>query len=429
MADTGADGRKILTDTAWNYGAFALMAGTGVIINFFVAAVMGVEALGVFNQIYAVFVVAGQLAAMGIHDSAQKHAAEHADDPRNTAAVATASVYAAGMIGGLVAIGLYLASGVIGELADSEPVGLGIALVAPGIGLFALNKTLMGLLNGMRRMRAFAAVQSLRVLVILGVTLVIGLTGRPAYELALAFTIAEAVVAPSAWLIARPDWRRVDAEARRWFGRHLNFGVRALPNGFLAESFIRVDIIMLGLFMSDSAVGVYSFAAMFVEGLFQVPVVVRTIANPVLVRLIRGGDGRALASFARKAAAGGCAIFTAGAVGVFVVLPFLDPLFPAGLVSEAIGLLYVLLAGLFVYSVFIPLDHILLQAGKPGRQSMLMSANVAINVALNAALIPLFGLIGAAMATAASFIISAVLLNMAAARWMGLRRGVLLAPK
>ena len=31
--------RKLLGDTAWNYSAFALMAGTGIILNFFIAIV------------------------------------------------------------------------------------------------------------------------------------------------------------------------------------------------------------------------------------------------------------------------------------------------------------------------------------------------------------------------------------------------------
>ena len=63
--------RKLLGDMACNYGAFTLMAGTGVILNFFIAIQFGVETLGVFNQIYAVYIVAAQLAVFGLHDSAQ----------------------------------------------------------------------------------------------------------------------------------------------------------------------------------------------------------------------------------------------------------------------------------------------------------------------------------------------------------------------
>ena len=72
-------GRKFLTDTGWNFASFAIMAATGVILNFFIAAHFGIATLGVFNQIYAVYVITGQVAVMGVNDSAQKHNAEFMD--------------------------------------------------------------------------------------------------------------------------------------------------------------------------------------------------------------------------------------------------------------------------------------------------------------------------------------------------------------
>ncbi len=417
--------RKFLTDTAWNYGAFVLMAASGVLINFFIAAFMGVEALGVFNQVFAIFLVTGQLAALGLHDSAQKHAAEYADAPEVLSASSTASAQAAFVVGSAVAVFLYLLSPVIASVTNSEAVGAGAAIIAPGVAMFALNKTLLGVLNGMRRMREFAIGQSLRILTILAVCLVVGLMDGPSEFLALSFTVAEALVLVLLLIILRPSLRRFDPEAQVWVRNHLRFGVRALPNGFLNESFIRIDVIMLGIFMSDTVVGIYSFAAMFVEGLFQVPVVVRIIANPVLVPLVRDGNWQGLARFSKRVAAAGIVIFALAASVVLLVLPYLVPFFPDGLVDQAYGLLFPLLGGLLIYAAFVPLDHILLQAGMPGRQSMLMSVNVICNIVLNAILIPEYGIWGAAYATATAFVLSALTLNIAAGRWLGLKHGVL----
>lgn len=423
---------KFLSDTAWNYVAFALMAGTGAALNFFIAGVMGVKALGVFNQVYAVYIVTGQLAAMGIHDSAQKHTAQHAADASERAIVGGTSLQTAFLVGGGAALALWFTSGLLGRLADSGAVGTGIAYVAPGIALFALNKVLMGILNGERRMRAFAAAQSIRVLTILGFCVAAGLLGAPAEVLALGFTAAEAVLLPVLLLVTRPRLRFSGDDgtlARMWRRRHVRFGMSALPNGFLSESYVRIDVLMLALFVSDEAVGVYSFAAMFVEGLFQVPVVIRTVANPVLVPLLRDGRLAEMARFARRVAGLSLAVFAAAAGLVLVVLPFLAPLFPAGLVDGAHELLFPLFGGLLIYSAFIPFDYVLLQAGMPVRQSLLMTVNVLCNVALNLVLIPRFGLTGAAAATAISFCLSAATLNGAAALWLGFRRGLLVAPK
>ncbi len=430
MADQGArlDG-KLLGDTAWNYGAFALMAGTGIVLNFFIAIRFGVSTLGVFNQIYAIYIVAAQLAVFGIHDSAQKYTAEHAGDGIARETIARTAVLLAAGIGAGVALVVFVASGWIGRITDSVPVGQGIALAAPGLFFFSINKVLLGILNGERRMRAFAVAQGVRVLIILGFVVVAAFKDWPGYVLGGAFTVAEALLILPLIGVVKP-WKasRGTAEGtRRWLRRHLDFGTKALPNGFLAESYVRVDVLMLALFVGDAAVGVYSFAAMFIEGLYQVPVVVRTVVNPVLVRLIKGADRAELARFGRKIMLMSFGIFVVTATIAVAVFPYLGPFFPDQLVARAYPVLIVLAGGLALYAAYVPLDFMLMQAGQPGWQSALMSFNIAINAGLNISLIPLYGIQGAAMATAAAFAISGITLNIAVWWRLDLRGGLLLA--
>lgn len=421
--------KKLLGDTAWNYGAFALMAGTGVILNFFIAAYFGTAALGIFNQIYAVYIVSAQLAVFGIHDSAQKYIAQHAGDEDQRTTAARAAVGLAVLFGFGVALILWLGAGAIGRIADSEPVGLGVALAAPGLFFFAVNKVLMGILNGERRMRAFATMQGIRVLAILGFAFVVAGLGWPAFVLGAGFTVAEIIIFGPLLVLVRP-WRRsseATAGTRAWLRRHLDFGTKALPNGFLAESYVRVDVLMLAVFVDDAAVGVYSFAAMFIEGLYQVPVVIRTVVNPVLVRLVADRDMAALARFGRRIMAISLVTFVAAAGAVQLVFPYLAPYFPAGLVAGAAPVLLILTLGLGLYAAFVPLDFILMQAGMPGRQSALMTLNIAINAGLNLTLIPAFGIAGAAMATAGAFAFSAITVNAAAWLWLPLPGGLVFA--
>ena len=275
-------------------------------------------------------------------------------------------------------------------------------------------------------MRAFAAAQILRVSVILLSCLGVAALGLPGYVLGVSFTIGEVVLTPGLFWILRPaliDFAdRGDFKA--WLADHLRFGAKALTNGFLAESYIRVDIIMLGIFVSDKDVGIYSFAALFIEGLYQIPAVVRTIANPVLVRLLMGVDKAEVRRFCRRTAGLSLGIFVLAAAAVLFVYPYLAPYFPDGLVTTGYPVLLILVAGLVIYSPFIPLDHSLLQAGFPGRQSLLMTFNVVANVALNLALIPLFGITGAAVATAVAFAVSTLAVNGTAWKWLGYPGGL-----
>ncbi len=419
--------KKLLGDTAWNYGAFVLMAGTGVVLNFFIAAHFGTAALGQFNQIYAVYIVAAQLAVFGIHDAAQKYVAQHAGDTSSRLHAARAAVGLAALLGLVIAAAVWLLAGAIGSIADSEPVGAGVALAAPGLALFAVNKVLMGILNGERRIRAIAIMQGVRVLAILVFAFLTADQGWPAYILGAGFTVAEALIVLPLLVLVKP-WRR-GAEATEgtglWLRRHLGFGSKALPNGFLAESYVRVDVLMLAVFVDDVAIGIYSFAAMFIEGLYQVPVVVRTVVNPVLVRLISDGDRAALGRFGRRIMVLSLVTFVATAGSVHLVFPYLAPWFPEGLVSSAELVLLPLTIGLGFYAAFVPLDFILMQAGQPGRQSTLMTVNILINVGLNIWLIPIYGIQGAAMATACAFAVSGFTLNVAVWRWLAMPGGLL----
>ena len=58
---------------------------------------------------------------------------------------------------------------------------------------------------------------------------------------------------------------------RVWLKRHIQFGARSVLGGVAVELNTRVDVLVLGLFTSEAQVGIYSFAAFFVEGFLQLP--------------------------------------------------------------------------------------------------------------------------------------------------------------
>ena len=421
--------RKFFKDAAWNYAAFSVMALAGVILNFYIAWKMGLEALGVFNQIYAIYVILGQLAAFGVHDSVQKHTAEFEDDHYINSLVGQTAFWISSVAGLTVALLLFALSGAIGAITESTQVGRGVAILSPAVCLFAVNKVLLGILNGARRMKIFAIIQMIRVSVILFVCLWISIHELKPYLLAISFLAAEVFITPLLMYLTQAwRWPFKTSEAMVWLKTHIMFGTKALSGGFLAESYIRIDILMLSIFVSDLKVGIYSFAALFVEGLFQIPVVIRTISNPVLVKLISNNEPVFLIKFVQKIAPISAGVYGFMALILLVFFPILSNFYPIELINSAHELLFVLLSGLFIYAVFIPFDYVLLQSGMPGRQSLLFTINVITNVVLNIILIPIFGIWGAAMATAISFSLSAFSLNFAASLWLGCRRGLLFNP-
>ena len=77
---------------------------------------------------------------------------------------------------------------------------------------------------------------------------------------------------------------------RDWVVRHYKFGTKGLAAGLFTEVNSRVDVLMIGFFLSDRATGIYSFAAMLVDGVYHVLAMVRINFNPILVAAIRDKD-------------------------------------------------------------------------------------------------------------------------------------------
>ena len=153
---------KTARDLSWNYVSFLIMGISGILMNAIVAATMGVAALGVFNQIMAVYVLTSQVAVGGVHYSGLKHVAEYADDPEALGRISWSALFVVCLASVFAAICVYLASGTIGRIMDSPDTGEGIALASPGLIFFAINKVLLSILNGLRRMKAFSVGQGLR---------------------------------------------------------------------------------------------------------------------------------------------------------------------------------------------------------------------------------------------------------------------------
>jgi O-antigen/teichoic acid export membrane protein len=428
MTAAASDTRPMTGDAVWNFGALAATAAAGAAVTFLIAAEMGAAALGVFAQVYAAHVIGAQIAVFGVHDSTQKHVAERhgagADDGIVIAALAVVLVTATGL-----AVLVALAAGPAGAFAGSDDVARGLALVAPGIVAFAINKVLFAALNGRGRLRRYAGMQMVRALLVLAAGLAVTLGGAPAFAVGGIFAAAELLLLPAMLAAVRPRWsagRRLDAGEAGWWRRHLGFGGRGLINGILLETHLRVDVVTLSYFVSDRAVGVYAFASLFAEALYQVPVVIRTVAYPTIVRLAFREERDRLAQVARRLALASGAASGAAALAILAVYPWLAARFDPAYVAAGLPVLQALLAGMTVYAFFVPVDQLLLQSGQPGRQSALMAIYVAANVVLNLVLIPPLGLVGAAVATAIALAAAGLLLLAASWAWLGYRGGVFL---
>jgi O-antigen/teichoic acid export membrane protein len=319
-------------------------------------------------------------------------------------------------MGGAATLAYWVLREPIARALESPGVAVGIAASAPGLFFFALNKVLLSTVNGMRRMRVFAVCTALRYLLILAGlwVFVAGDPGRAKGDgLAFVFTFSEGLLfVVLAVEVGRHLALPIGGAWKGWVAPHFSYGVRSVASGVLLELNAKVDVWMIGLFLSDADVGVYAIASMVAEGIYQLLVVLQNNCNPLLARAIAERDWDGLHALVRRVRGRTYAAMAAVAAIAIALFPTAVERLTEKPGFEGARVPFALLAiGIFVSSGYTPFGQTLLMAGFPGWHSILMIATVLVNLALNAVLVPRIGIAGAAVATAVAMLASVVFLK------------------
>lgn len=412
---------KLSRDIAWTIGSFAILAASGLVINIVVVSARDAAALGVFNQAYAVYMVASQLAVFGLHYSVLRHAAYHEAEPDQLGRLLPTAGACAAVLGLLMAALVLVLAPHLGRYFGSEETGRAIAWSAAGLLLFPLNKVLVFYLNGLRRMRMFSILQGTRYLVVMACVTTVAYSHWSFEHSTLALFVAEFVTTAGALIyIAVQRLAPHPHFDGGWARKHFVFGAKSLFSGMFAEMNSRVDVLLLGLLLSDRAVGIYSFAAMLVDGLYHVLAMVRVNFNPLLVAAARDHrweSAQQLLRQTRRYAYPATAVLCACTIGGMLLLAYV--ITPGKSLAEGVPALVILLSGLLLVSPYIPFDNLLLATGHPVLQTVQQMAVVFGNAAINIVLVPHLGIEGAAIATAVSYAISSGMMIVLARRVHG----------
>jgi O-antigen/teichoic acid export membrane protein len=284
---------------------------------------------------------------------------------------------------------------------------------APGLVFFALNKVLLGIVNGLRRMRAFAIYTSLRYLLIATGLVIARIAEVHPFHLAGIWTFAEGIlcVVLLVELISTVDLRK----SKRWFAAaraHIRYGRSGLLATLAYEFNSKLDVWFLGIALSDRIVGIYSLASVLWEGIMQLGVVLQNNLNPMVAKELAAGRKQEVEAIVSRTRRWFVPLFLAtcviAAAAYPVVVPWLigKPEFAAGAVPFAI-----LLAGAALCSGYLPFQTMLMMAGLPGSQTVFITIILVTNGLLNLTLVPLLGMQGAAIASGSSLAASAFLLR------------------
>ena len=395
---------SIQRDGLWSLGSFVVVVVSGLLINVVVANSLGRSALGLYNTCLSIVLIGGQLATVGMHSAMAFFI------PTVIAIEKDHLPYIRVGIRSVLASSLILTAAVISvvEFIVKSHVSpdflIGIRCSYVGLFLFPLTKVLVSYANGLGNIKAAAVANGSRFLMMFIAVLVVVKTDIPWTHIPLVVSSAELLVLCGLAIFfnsaIKGFWRQ-DEEMQEISKKVMSFSRRSIPASFLLDVNTRVDILVLSALKGVDVVGQYTIASTFSEGLFQMCMAMRLAIEPRVAGLAAKQMSSALLGLIRRYV--GISYLLLAPVIVFAIaiyVPITKLLFDNTEIMGTSHIFYGLVAGILLSCGFIPLTNLLQQMGDPVGQTCLLVTVSLLNLVGNLILVPHFGGIGAAVATA-----------------------------
>ena len=416
--------------------AFAIRifsAAIAFVSQIFLARLMGEFEYGVFVFVWVIAIILGNLSCLGFHTAVIRFLPQYRTAGADEAIIGLAIT---ARIFSMVSATLIAATGIaalyfLGDRIEShyvQPLFIG-AFVLP---MIALGDVLDGTAraNGWP-VNALSPTYIVRPLLIIAFVACAIWLGRmadanTALVAALAATYLTSVVqflVVTTRLQKRFPARRVEVHFKTWL-------MVAFPI-FLIEGFYfmltNADVIIVGIYLPPEKVAVYFAAAKTMALVHFVYFAVKAAAAQRFSTLVSGTDRTALASFARQTVQ--WTFWPSLLIGALVIAagPFLLSLFGPSF-QQGHLIMVILFAGIIAKAMIGPGEVLLTMAGELKICATIYATALAVNLGLNVVLIPLWGLHGAATATAGAMVIEASLLHLTIRRRLGIVMFIASAP-
>ena len=392
------------------------------------ARFMGSFEYGIFVLVWVTMVIVGNLSCLGVHTSVVRYVPEYLEKKKFAE---LRGILLASRLFGFAASTLCAVLGAVGIWYFSPsienfyvlPFYLGLICIP----MIALSDVLQGIAraNGWV-VTALSPTYLIRPVLILACMLGALLLGYPACAetaviAAIVATYATTLIQLSG-IAARADGR-VPAgprayEPKIWLAVSMPI--------FLVEGFFflltNADVLMVGRFMAPDDVAIYFATVKTLAVVHFVYFAVKAGVAQRYAHYAHSGDAEGLAKFARETASWTFWPSLLMATAVLVFGEFLLGLFGPGFES-GYPLLFVLVAGVLARACVGPAESVLTMSGNQNVCAVVYAVTLALNIALNFLLIPVYGLWGAALATAIAMSIEA--LSLAIVVWH--RLGIVMA--
>jgi O-antigen/teichoic acid export membrane protein len=269
----------------------------------------------------------------------------------------------------------------------------------------AMQKAVIGTLNGLREMKRFAIVNTIQNLLVMVVSFaLVILLNMGVKGAVLGFVIPSVLVGLLSLTFTRNFFILPTKVMTKAFKDVSRFGFYIVLANSIGMVNTQIGSLMIGYFMNETEVGYYAVAVLFLQGVTILPQAVQAVTTPIIAAYYRKGDFHNIRKLLKNTMFKTSAVILCISLILAIFGNFLiTALFTEEFLPAYIPML-ILLVGYFIHSVYASIGGCLSSVGKVHILFKIDMVCAGLNLLLNILLIPRFGLIGAASATSLSMV-------------------------
>jgi len=404
--------RKFAFDVSWVF----IGSGAGLAILFLRKAVLarylGPGDLGLFSMCIMVAGIFSLVAGFGFDSAIVKYVAEYKDkeDKHKFSQYVSSAILTMAIFGIASSIILFILSDTLASIFNMPSLSLLLKIFAFTFPFSLIITIVFGFLNGLREMNDYTCADISRGSLTFLIIVIFIFTGFGVRGAVLGYTLAEIVTACIFIILIRKYYVHFTARAYKQTTKKLiSFGSRMVAGNAVNLIANSTDILLIGYFLTATDVGYYSIAIALLKPLLFIPQAIQRVTYPATTEYWSNNNRAGLNKMINKSMKYSACLLSLIGLGVgFYAKEIITFVFGKEFIYAALPLCVLLIARVIRGGTIVSIGGSLAGAGRPGLSLKTDAISATANIVLNILLIPAFGILGAALATAISLILGTI---------------------
>lgn len=403
--------KRFVKDASWAFASLAIAAGVQFILRIFLARYFGAGDLGLYTLAFTFYSFGLIFSGFGIDGGVRKYVAENVDDSNRVNILMKSGIFLSFFTGCIMGFILFIASPYISNYFFKMPeLTILLRIVSCTFPFIAVEKTTLGFLNGLRRMKLFALINIFQNILVIALTLAFALAGFDLKYAVISLALPVVLMSILSLLLVRRSlsWLKI-IESSGAIKTLVAFGFYVVLANSMGTLQIYVDSTMIGYFMTNVDVGIFAVAKTIIPALLMPSQAVQSITTPIIAGHWGKNEIESIGNLINRSMkyAAFYAILIAFVIG-FLSQDLIKLLFGQDFISASLPL-QILLVGSVASAILSPIGGALSSTAYVKIIFMLSGITVILNIILNILLIPHFGITGAAVASSICMVLGTLI--------------------